>query len=328
MCVRNGRYATKLGIGIQWRGFVFQWKRRGGGGGTAMNCVEQVKNSLGCRFDYNEDVRRNVGEGTLKTERFHVIASRPADGSASLIRRIGAILHMAPYDVRLRLNPVLPRCLATFGSSAQAVSAAEMIAAEGLRVTVFAESRLPPAVPLRVRRWQISGDELCATDRNGEVQAVRAAELERIMFGRRVVVSVESDLETELFIGAPGVSNDYVLHKDQHITGQPLFALLLPNDLARRAMLFDADTLEFECLGGSRGASGNANMLRLNEILRDAYPDAVLDRTLLEHRVEPEHFQCYNRQSNVDAAVALAFVIAYLGRAMADPRGLYIASEI
>ena len=77
------------------------------------------------------------GDDPLTADRYHIVACIPRGITPELTRRVGEIVHMAAYDVRLRLTPALPRSVANFATADEAIAAAGLIAAEGVPTAVF-----------------------------------------------------------------------------------------------------------------------------------------------------------------------------------------------
>lgn len=248
----------------------------------------------------------------MTDDRFHLAVSLPRGAAPNLIKDIAGVVGLSAYDARLRISAALPRSLVIFPRRADAVRAGESLGAMGVPTTAFAESRLPPAAPLIARRWHWSGEDLVVSDRNGSTGELKSGELGFVAFGFRVTVRTESHLETEVHVGPRGnVSHSYHYAK-QRRKDLPLFALLIPQDSTRGGVLFDASLLDFHCLSGRREASDNANMRRLHLLMEQAWSALSVDRTLLEHRAEPENLRYFNRRTCDDATVAVCYVLWYL----------------
>lgn len=248
----------------------------------------------------------------MSDDRFHLAVAPPRGASPGLVREIGDIVGLSAYDARLRIIAALPRSLACFPRRSDAIRAGESLGAMGVATTVFAESRLPPVAPLIARRWQWSGEDLVVSDRNDNAVEQKAGELGFVAFGFRAVVRAASHLEEDVHIGPRGsVMRSYRV-ATQRRKDLPLFALLIPRDSLRGAVLFDASLLDFHCLSGRREASDNANMRRLHVQMEQAWPGLSVDKTLLEHRPEPENHRYFNRRTCDDATVAVCYVTWYL----------------
>lgn len=255
----------------------------------------------------------------MTNERFHVIASRPAEMSTRLMQDSAKILGISAFDCRLRFATTLPRSLNVFASHDAAEEAARGLVDLGLTTVAFAEALLPPVAPVVVRRWQWLDDELNATDRTGSVGRLACAGLSDICIGRRTVVTKSMYLDKESHITTRGAHIQKTVVKHKVEKNLPAFMLLLPADLRQPALLFDADGLEFQCDPSLKGMSDMANLLTFSQQVIERCTDAVVDRTLLDQRAEPDLHKFSNRRIGLDPAVAVAFVLSLLRRAAASP---------
>lgn len=261
-----------------------------------------------------------------ESDRYHLAVSAPGGTTPDAVRRIGAIVGLTAYDVRLRIAGAVPRPLKTFDEAGEAIRAGTELGALGIRSAVFAESRMPPVEPFPVRRWEWRGTDLCVFDRRDRRAVIARADLGFVAFGVRVTARSESQLETDYRIGYRGSTQTTHRLVKKRQTELPLFALLIPREHDRPASQFVASALDFSGLPGRREPSDNGNMRRLHALMEQAWADAPIDRTMLANRVDSEHHLFFNRRTCEDATVAVAYLLWYLRLADSAAGGVYCAA--
>ena len=225
-------------------------------------------------------------------EVFHVAVMPPSDLPSNLVSQIAQIVNQPEYQIRFQLAGHLPRMIGHFKEGTAANTAARSLLALNLAAFVISESELRRTISpeLSAHSIKIDGEESIFTNRNGKFKNLSNSNVFLILTGRRSTVVEEEtvakstmkvNVTATLLTGGIPVMKRVVskAQESKKITEQ--FVRLYTKESDVPAVELCQFDLDYSFLGDKKGPTATGNINASIDVLRQAFPKAFFDNSLL-----------------------------------------------
>lgn len=226
-----------------------------------------------------------------ENEVVHVAIAPPATFNEEFVEKVAAVVGKTPYETRLRLTGKIPKIIANCDTIQKAESTAQNLKELGLVVILFTESELnKPWQIFKARSLKFEGQAITFFDRNGETRRIESSEAFLILSARMQAYTDTNVVQTKrklnvtatLLTGGIPIMKKVKEKTTTRSYQTESFVRLYGRTSPELAVQIRQHEFDYSFLETEMASSGAANFTIAIRKIREAFPQAIFDDSLVE----------------------------------------------
>jgi len=227
----------------------------------------------------------------IETAIFHLAVAPASAPDDEIVDKVSAIIGKTPYETRLRLTGRFPKIAASFNNRQQAEEAASSLKDLGLVRMVIPDSSLRKTPEIfRVRSLKLEEQAVTFNNKSGQSRRMASSELFLILSARLQAYTEVETIKTKrgINITATIMTGGIPVPKkvEEKVVTRAFetesFLRLYDKTSPDSAMEITQHGLDYSFLGSEMAASVSTNYGLAIKRLREAFPQAVFDDSLID----------------------------------------------